>query len=367
MSPPSPPWSRLSGLVPTVGITSGYCFAGNAALLGCCDVIIATANSNIGMGGPAMIEGGGLGVFRPDEIGPMDVQVPNGVVDIAVEDEAEAVEAAKKYLSYFQGSVKDWEAPDDQRKMRSIVIPGEPPPHLRHSRGDRDPRRCRTPSRDCASTSASAWSPPSSASKAGRSASSPTTPSTSPAPSTATARTRPPASCSSCDAFDIPLLSLVDTPGMMVGPEVEKTALVRHCCRLFNIGANLTVPIFSIIVRKSYGLGATAMIGGGSREPFFTVTYPTAEFGGMGLEGQIKLGYRKELAAIEDINERRETYEKMVTKAYEHGKAINTASFFEVDDVIDPAESRHWIGTALRSIPAPLPRDHKKRPSIDTW
>ncbi|HEY7296229.1 MAG TPA: biotin carboxylase N-terminal domain-containing protein, partial [Dehalococcoidia bacterium] len=108
----TPTWNklgRLSGLVPIVGVNAGRCFAGNAALLGCCDVIIATANSSIGMGGPAMVEGGGLGVFRPEEIGPMSVQVPNGVVDIAVRDEAEAVRMAKRYLSYFQGPLQHWE------------------------------------------------------------------------------------------------------------------------------------------------------------------------------------------------------------------------------------------------------------------
>ena len=357
-------WSQLSGRVPMIGIANGRCFAGNAAILGCCDVIIATAGSTIGMGGPAMIEGGGLGVFRPEEVGPMDVQVPNGVVDIAVQDEAEAVTVAQQYLSYFQGAVSEWEAPD-ARALRHIV----PENRLRIY----DMRQIIQGIADVGSVleiragfghgmitaflrvegrplGVIANNP---AHLAGAIDSD--------------AADKAARFLQLCDAFDIPVLSLVDTPGMMVGPEVEKTALVRHCCRLFNTGANLTVPLFSIIVRKSYGLGAGAMVGGGSRQPFFTVTYPTAEFGGMGLEGQIKLGYRKELAAIQDLSERRAAYENMVAKAYENGKAINTASFFEVDDVIDPAESRRWISTALRSIPAPSPRNHKKRPNIDTW
>jgi len=357
-------WSQLSGLVPMIGITNGRCFAGNAAILGCCDVVIATEGSTIGMGGPAMIEGGGLGVFRPEEVGPMEVQVANGVVDIAVADEEAAVAAAKQYLSYFQGPLSDWEAPD-ARALRHVV----PENRLRMY----DMRQVIEGIADVGSVLEI---------RRGFGA----------GMITALIRVegRPLGVMANnpghlagaidsdgsdkgarflqlCDAFDIPVLSLVDTPGMLVGPEVEKTALVRHCCRLFNIGANLSVPIFSIVVRKSYGLGAAAMVGGGARAPFFTVTFPTAEFGGMGLEGQIKLGYRKELAAIEDVDERREKYESMVAKAYTHGKAISTASFFEVDDVIDPADSRVWISNALRAMPAPAPRTEKKRPNIDTW
>jgi acetyl-CoA carboxylase carboxyltransferase component len=170
-----------------------------------------------------------------------------------------------------------------------------------------------------------------------------------------------------CDAFDIPVLFLSDTPGIMVGPEIEKTALVRHCCRMFVVGANLTVPFFTIVLRKSYGLGAQAMQGGSSHVPLFTVSWPTGEYGGMGLEGQVKLGYRKELMAIEDPIERKKVYEEMVDRAYTHGKAINMASYFEIDDVIDPADSRNIIVRALKAVPSPPPRTGKKRPSIDTW
>src|SRR5205807_7496024 len=170
-----------------------------------------------------------------------------------------------------------------------------------------------------------------------------------------------------CDAFDIPILFLCDCPGIMVGPEVEKTALVRHASRMFVTGASLTVPFFTIILRKGYGLGAQTMAGGGFKRPFFTVAWPTGEFGGMGLEGAVKLGYRKELAAIEDPAERQALFEKMVAKMYEHGKAVSVASHFEIDDVIDPSESRKWIVAALESAPAPIVRVGKKRPCIDTW
>src|SRR6266404_4770783 len=357
-------WGRLSGLVPLVGVNSGRCFAGNAALLGCCDVIIATANSSIGMGGPAMIEGGGLGVFHPDEVGPMHIQVPGGVVDVAVADEAEAVRAAKQYLGYFQGPVGEWECAD-QRLLRGIVpenrlrvydvravirtladtgsvlelrrhfglgmvtalirIEGRPlgvvandPSHLAGAI-DRD-----------------------GADKAAR-------------------------FMQLCDAFDLPLLLLCDTPGMMVGPEAEKTALVRHVSRLFVVGANLTVPFFTIVLRKGYGLGAQAMAGGSFKAPLFTVAWPTGEFGGMGLEGAVKLGFRRELEAIDDEDERQKVFEEMVARMYEHGKALNTATYFEIDDVIDPAESRKWIMTALHSVPPPPARRRKKRPCVDTW
>jgi acetyl/propionyl-CoA carboxylase alpha subunit/acetyl-CoA carboxylase carboxyltransferase component len=357
-------WGRLSGLVPLVGVNSGRCFAGNAALLGCCDVIIATANSSIGMGGPAMIEGGGLGVFHPDEVGPMHVQVPGGVVDVAVADEAEAVRVAKQYLAYFQGPVAEWECAD-QRLLRGVVpenrlrvydvravirtladtgsvlelrrhfglgmvtalirIEGRPlgvvandPSHLSGAI-DRD-----------------------GADKAAR-------------------------FMQLCDAFDLPLLLLCDTPGMMVGPEAEKTALVRHVSRLFVVGANLTVPFFTIVLRKGYGLGAQAMAGGSFKAPIFTVAWPTGEFGGMGLEGAVKLGYRKELAAVEDPAARQKLFEEMVARMYEHGKAVSYATYFEIDDVIDPAESRRWIMTALRSVPPVPTRRRKKRPCVDAW
>ena len=355
---------RLSGLVPLVGIASGRCFAGNAVVLGCCDVVIATRNANIGMGGPAMIEGGGLGVFRPEEVGPMEVQVPNGVVDLPVADEAEAVAAAKRYLSYFQGAVGDW-ACADQRRLRHLV----PEDRLRVY----DVRRVVELLADDGSVLEL---------KRGFG----------PGMVTALVRIegRPIGVVANnpihlagavdsdgadkaahfmqiCDAFDIPILCLCDTPGNMVGPEAEKTALVRHCCRLYVIGASVTVPMFTVVLRKSYGLGAQAMAAGSFHAPFFAVSWPTGEFGGMGLEGAVKLGYRNELAAIDDPAERMSRYEEMVAAMYEQGKALNTATLFEIDDVIDPADTRRWIVEGLRACPPPAPRTGKKRPCIDTW
>ncbi len=357
-------FGALSGLVPLVGITSGRCFAGNAALLGCCDVVIATEGSNIGMGGPAMIEGGGLGVFRPEEVGPLGVQVANGVVDVAVRDEAEAVAVAKKYLSYFQGALSDG-ACADQRRLRSII----PENRLRVY----DVRRVIETLADTASVlelrrgfghgMVTAF-----ARVEGRAigiiANNPTHLAGAIDSDGADKATR---FMQLCDAFDVPILMLCDTPGIMVGPESEKTALVRHAARMFVTGASLTVPFFTIVLRKGYGLGAQAMAGGSFKAPIFTIAWPTGEFGGMGLEGAVKLGYRNELAALQDPASRKALYDEMVERMYQHGKGVSMASHFEIDDVIDPAESRTWITRALRSVPPPPPRTGKKRACVDTW
>ena len=357
-------FGKLSGLVPLVGIASGRCFAGNAALLGCCDVVIATPDANLGMGGPAMIEGGGLGVYRPEEIGPREVQLQNGVVDIAVKDDAEAVKVAKQYLSYFQGPQREFRT-TDQRLLRNIIPENRKRIYdvrqvietmadigsvleLRKSFGlsmitalARVEGRpigiiANNPSHLAGAIDSQA------ADKAAR-------------------------FMQLCDAFDLPILFLCDTPGIMVGPEAEKAGLVRHAARMFVNGASLSVPFFTIVLRKGYGLGAQLMGGGSFKAPFFLVAWPTGEFGGMGLEGAVKLGFRKELEAIVDPAERKDVFDKMVAAAYEHGKGVNVASVFEFDDVIDPVHSRKWIMSALKSAPLPEPRSGKKRPCVDTW
>jgi acetyl-CoA carboxylase carboxyltransferase component len=357
-------FAELSGLVPLVGVNAGYCFAGNAAILGCCDVVIATEDSNIGMGGPAMIEGGGLGVFAPTEIGPIEVQRANGVVDIVVADEAEAVRVAKQYLSYFQGPIAEWSAPD-QRLLRQVI-----PADRKRSYDVREVLETMFDTgsvlelrRDFGLGMLTAL-----ARVEGR-----------PVGVVANNPHHLAGAIDSdgadkaarfmqlCDAFDLPIVTLVDTPGMMVGPEVERTALVRHCTRLFVVGANVTVPMVSIVLRKSYGLGAQAMMGGSTKAPLACVAWPTGEFGGMGLEGAVRLGYRHDLEAIADPVEREATFQQMVDRMYEHGKAVNAASHFEIDDVIDPVDSRRWIATLLAATPPPAPRTAKKRPNIDTW
>jgi acetyl/propionyl-CoA carboxylase alpha subunit/acetyl-CoA carboxylase carboxyltransferase component len=357
-------WARMSAVAPLVGITAGRCFAGNASVLGCCDVIIAAKGSNIGMGGPAMIEGGGLGIFRPEEIGPVEVQEPNGVIDILAEDEADAVRIAKKYLSYFQGTLSVWDC-SDQRLLRRVIPENRVRVYdmrqLIETLADTDSVLELRPKFGTTMIAALlriegrpmgviANNPKvlggaidsNGADKAAR-------------------------FLQVCEAFDIPVLSLSDTPGMMVGPEIEKTALVRHCSRLFIIGANLTVPMFSVVLRKSYGLGALAMTGGSYPASVFAVAWPTGEFGGMGLEGSVKLGYRNELAAITDPEARKAKFDEMVAAAYEHGKALNQAATYHIDDVIDPADTRRWIMAGLRSVPPTPARTGKKLRWIDAW
>ncbi|HVZ06293.1 acetyl-CoA carboxylase family protein [Rhodopila sp.] len=357
-------FSQLSGLVPLVAIVNGRTFAGNTALVACSDVIIATAGSTLGMGGPAMIEGGGLGIYTPEEVGPMSVQVPNGVVDVLVKDEAEAVEVARKYLSYFQGRVAAWETPD-QRALRHVI----PENRLRLYN-----------MREIIETIADKGSVLELRPRFGVGI------------ITAFIRVegRPMGVIANnphhlagaidsngsdkgarflqlCDAFDIPVLSLVDCPGIMVGPEVERTALVRHCTRLFNVGANMTAPLFTVIVRKAYGLGAQAMCGAGTLVGFFAVAWPTAEFAGMNIEGAVKLGYRKELMGIEDPEDRRAEFERRTAAAYDAAKAVNAAQGGGIDDVIDPADTRDWIASSLKRLPPVPPRTSKKYPYIDPW
>ena len=357
-------FAKLSGLVPLVGVTNGRCFAGNAVLLGCCDVIIATEGSNIGIGGPAMIEGGGLGVFKPEEVGPVDVQWPNGVIDILVEDEEEAIEVAKKYLSYFQGPVDDWEA-HDERELRHLI----PENRLRaYDVREVIEKLCDV---DSVLEIRKGWGP-GVVTSFGRIEGKPIGIVANNnhhlgGAIDADASDKGSRFIQLCDAHDIPLLFLCDTPGIMVGPQAEYEATVRHAARMFVTSASVDVPFMTIVLRKGYGLGAQAMAGGSFKAPIFTVSWPTGEFGGMGLEGFVKLGYRKELEAIEDPEERIAYYETMVDKLYENGKAVSTATFFEIDDVIDPAESRRWITMGLRAAPPKQHRTGKKRPMVDTW
>ncbi len=357
-------FAELSGLVPLVAVNAGYCFAGNAALLGCCDVVIATEDSNIGMGGPAMIEGGGLGVFGPTVIGPIGVQRVNGVVDVVVADEAEGVAVAKRYLSYFQGRTSEWTCAE-QTRLRDVI----PADRLR-SYDVRtvidllfDAGSVLELRRDFGLGMITAL-----ARLEGRPvgviANNPT--------HLAGAIDTPGSDKAArfmqlCDAFDIPIVTLCDTPGMMVGPDVEETALVRHCNRLFVTGANVTVPMATIVLRKAYGLGAQAMMGGTTKAPLACLAWPTGEFGGMGLEGAVRLGYPKELAAVEDPDARDELFRQLVDRMYEVGKALSVASMFEIDDVIDPADSRRWLCTVFEAAGDPPPRTGKKRPNIDTW
>ncbi len=357
-------FAQLSGLVPLVGITSGYCFAGNAALLGCCDVVIATENSNIGMAGPAMIEGGGLGTVKPTDIGTIDTQTLNGVVDIRVADEEAAVAAAKKYLSYFQGPLATWERhpdeymqgliPEQRTRVYDVrtVIDGLADIgtvlELRPTFGIGiltafvriEGRVVGIIANNPAHLGGAIDSD--SSDKASR-------------------------FIQLCDAYDIAIVSLCDTPGFMVGPDAEETAQVRHFGRMFVTAASITVPWITVVLRKGYGLGAQAMAGGSFHGNAMTISWPTGEFGGMGLEGAVRLGYRKELEAITDADERAALEAKLIASAYERGSALSMASHVEIDDVIDPAETRARILSIVGKGKSWRDREGKKRPMVDTW
>ena len=358
-------YARLSGQVPVVGIVAGRCFAGNAALLGCSDVIIATRASNIGMGGPAMVEGGGLGSFTPEQIGPSEVQSGNGVIDVLVEDEVEAVAVARRYLAFFQGRVNApggaaWPAPDpaalrealpanrvrayDMRRVMRQLVDADSLLELRagfgpgiHTALARIEGRAlgliaNNPQHLGGAIDADA------ADKAAR-------------------------FMQLCDAHGVPMISLVDTPGFMVGPEIETRAQVRHVSRMFVVGAHLRVPLLAVILRKGYGLGAMAMTGGGFHAPLATAAWPSGEFGAMGLEGAVRLGYSKELVALPEGPQREALYQQLVDQQYAAGSAINMAATLEIDAVIDPAVTREWLAHGLASAP----QAQASRRFIDPW
>ena len=358
-----PTWSefsKLSGKVPRISVVSGNCFAGNAAIAGCSDVIIATKNSSIGMAGPSMIKEGGLGEYQASEIGPSKIQYENGVIDILVKDEKEAVHKAKKYLSYFQGNKKKWKV-GDQNQLQNLIpenrkyaydvtkilnlvfdensvlelrggfaknmvtalarIEGKPlgiiANSTKHLGGAID---------GDASDKASRF-------------------------------------IQLCNAFGLPIISFCDTPGFMVGPDHEKLALVRKTSRLFLNGANLKTLIMTIVLRKAYGLGAMAMAGGNFHQSYMTLSWQTGEFGPMGLEASVKLGFKKELDNTSSETERKKLYDHLVSQAYEKGKAINAASKLEIDEVIDPKETRSRISNALHNY-----SDQKDEQNfIDSW
>jgi len=357
-------WARLSGLVPRIAVVSGRCFAGNAVIAGASDLIVATETTALGMGGPAMIEGGGLGNFDADAIGPLATQVNNGVVDVAVTDEAAAVAVTKQLIAYFQGSIGEWSAPDQQR-LRDVV-----PQHRRRAyevasviellADEGSVTMLREGfAREMVTALARIEGRP-----IGILANNPMR--------LAGAITSDGADKAArfmqlCDSFGIPLISLIDTPGMMVGPEAEETALVRHCSRLFVTGASLRVPFVAVILRKAYGLGAQAMAAGSMHEPLMTVGWPTAELGAMGLEGAVKLGFRRELEAISNEAERAERLEQMVAAAHDHAKALNAATLFELDDVIDPAETRQRIASTLAAATAHVSAAPARPRFVDTW
>jgi acetyl-CoA carboxylase carboxyltransferase component len=355
-------WAKLSGLVPRIAIVAGRCFAGNAVLAGCSDLIVATEGSSLGMGGPAMIEGGGLGKVDPDEVGPLEVQARNGVVDVVAADEAEATAIAKRLLGYFQGATPAGEAPD-QAALREMV-----------------PERARRAFAvgpvietlaDVGSTTflRERFAPELATALArieGRPLGFIANDSRHVAGAlTSEASDKAARFLSLCDAFGLPVVSLLDTPGFMVGPEAEATGLVRHASRLLVGGAALRVPLIAVVLRRGYGLGAQAMAGGSLHEPLLTVAWPGAHLGPMGLEGAVRLALRKELEEIVDEAEREARVRELTAAAEANAKALNAATLLEIDDVIDPAQTREVIVRTLRAAGSAAPPE-RPRP-VDTW
>ena len=354
-------FARLNGRVPVIGVVAGRCFAGNAALLGCCDVIIATRDSNIGMGGPAMVEGGGLGVFTPEQIGPADVQHGNGVIDVLVDDEAQAVAVARRYLAFFQGRTPAVASPDPLA-LRNVV----PENRLRVY----DSRAALHGLVDAGSLLELRTGFGSGIHTAlGRIEGRPvgllaSNPLHLGGAIDADAADKAARFLQLCNAHGLPIVSLIDTPGFMVGPAIEEQAQVRHVSRLFVAAAHLRVPFFSVVLRKGYGLGAMAMAAGGFHAPECTVAWPSGEFGGMGLEGAVRLGYRKELEAVPEGPQREALFEQLVARQYQAGQAMNMAATLEIDAVIDPAQTRDWLARGLAGARIAPP---DATPAIDTW
>ena len=359
-------WAKASGAAPRIAVNNGYCFAGNAVLFGCADDTIATKDSYIGMGGPAMIEGGGLGQVAPTDIGPMDVQTDNGVVDLLAENEAEATAMAKQLLGYFQGTL-DTHKCHDQRELRQIIPEDRKRAYdmrkaiemIADSGSFMELRRAygkgmitgfmriegrafgliaNNPAHLGGAIDAEA------AEKAGR-------------------------FVQLCDAFDVPIVSFCDTPGFMVGPEHEKLGTVRRASSLLVAGASISVPVFMVVLRKGYGLGAQAMGMGSLHVPQLTVAWPTGEFGPMGLEGAVRLGYSKEIAAAggEGTQAGDALFNKLLGAMIDNGKALNAAMYHEIDAVIDPKDTRAVLLRGLKTMPVGKKGGKGKRPFIPTW
>jgi acetyl/propionyl-CoA carboxylase alpha subunit/acetyl-CoA carboxylase carboxyltransferase component len=359
-------FARLSGLVPRIGIVSGNCFAGNAALAGCCDVLITTPEASLGMGGPAMIEGGGLGRFAPEDVGPMTMQAPNGVIDVLADDEADAVATARRVLALLAGPAEpDWSCAD-QRELRALVP--EDPKRIHDARAVVE-TLCDIGSVVELRRAYGAGMVTALARIEGRPvgviANDPTHLS---GALDAEASEKGGRFVQLCDAFGLPIVSLVDTPGFMVGPDAESAALVRRASRLFVSAATVSVPWLCVVVRRAYGLGAQAMAGGGFHVPVLNVAWPTGEFGAMGVEGAVRLALRRELEAIEDEAEREQRVRDLVEQVRAQSGALTMAAHFEIDDVIDPAETRARLVAALRAFPVPdLPATGRRRTMVDVW
>lgn len=356
-------WAGLSGLVPRIAVVHGRCFAGNAVIAGCSDLIVATEGSNLGMGGPAMVAGGGLGEVTPEEIGPAAVQSANGVIDVLAADEAEATAVARRLVGYFQGRAPSWTEPD-QESLRAAV------PERQRRAFDPLPIVKTLCDEGSVTVLREAFAPEM-LTALGRIEGRPVGIIANDSRHVAGAITSDGADKAArllqlCEAFGLPVVSLVDTPGMMVGPEHEETGLVRHTSRLLVSAAALTVPFVAVVLRRGYGLGAQAMMAGSTHEPLLTVAWPGAHMGPMGLEGAVRLALRRELEEIADDAEREERVREVTAAAEENARVLNAAGLFEIDDVIDPAHTRRLIASTLDAA-CRAPREPSGRRFVDTW
>jgi acetyl-CoA carboxylase carboxyltransferase component len=332
-------------------------------LLGCCDIIIATRDANIGMAGPAMIEGGGMGKVAPTEIGPAEIHARAGSVDVLVADEGETVAVALRYLRIV-GSAGRELSESEVRRNDAILLRNVVPANRVEVY---DVRRAIELMTDVESsielrpqfgvgivTVLSAIN----GRQVGIVANNPAHLGGAIDRDAADKMAR---FIQLCDAHRLPIVSLCDTPGFMVGAQAEEQAQVRHFARLFVVAASATVPWVTIVLRKGYGLGAQAMAGGGFHAKDFIAAWPTGEFGGMGIEGAVRLGFRHELAASDDPAE---LEKRLIAAAYERGSALSMASHVEIDDVIDPRDTPEMIARVLDGC---ANRPRLGRTMIDPW
>ena len=339
--------AALSGQVPLVGIVAGRCFAGNAALLGCCDLVVAVEGASIGLGGPAMIEGGGLGRVAPEDVGPVEVLARAGVVDVRVPDEAQAVQVARQWLALAAGPAPAAGPGGQAQELRQAVPASrraliDPHPILRtvadagsllELRADFGQGLLTAVARLEGRPVVMVASQPRHLGGA----------------LDAPACDKLARTLQLADAYGWPVVTFVDTPGFMVGPASEATGMVRKAARVFVAAAALRVPVLSVMLRRGYGLGAMALAAGHFHAPLATCAWPGGEFGPMGLEGAVRLGFRKELEAVEGP-EREALLQRLVEASLARGQALNLASHLEIDDVIDPAETREWLLRHLRTV-----------------
>ena len=335
-------FARLRGL--RVGIAAGYCFAGNAALLGTCDVTIGVTGANVGMGGPAMVDAAGLGDVAPTDIGPLAEHLANGTIDVEAPDDATAVALAQQLIGYALPGPADAPAAD-QASLRTAV------PDSRRRAYDVRPV-LRTLLDTGTVVELQAAHARAVVTALGRLRGRPvavlaSNPIHGAGAIDAAAARKAARFLRLAERMRLPVISLVDTPGIMVGTAAEQAGTVRAVGDLFNAGAALTTPLVAVVLRKAYGLGAMAMTGGSFHAARLTVAWPTGEIGAMGLEGAVRLAFRKELAAIEDEAERAQREKDLTELAYAHGKALSAAAGFELDDVVDPADTRDMVAAAL--------------------